>query len=119
MTDPLGMTDATYFVVVLAADVDDYADWCHASDRTPFATSAVMISAFNGFELFQERRTFQVTDRWRESSRNRAFLDVLRVQEVPYGDEEGPWPAERVPDLSWPAAPRWRRLLRPFRTAVA
>lgn len=112
------MTDTPHFVVVLAADVDDYADWCGRSDRTPFTTSAVMISRHNGFDLLHDRRTFQVTERWRETSRNREFVDVLHGQGVSYGDEGGPWAVDRVPDLSWSTGWHWRRLLSPFRTVA-
>lgn len=108
---PAGRT--SNLVLVLAADADDYVAWCRARDRQPFATTAWAITQWTGSMWHGSRRTFQVTDRWRENTSNRRLLAELRKQGVLYGDEHGAWPSERVPDLSWPT--RWQRI----RTRIA
>lgn len=108
------MSEDRYLLLVLAADADDYLDWCCRTGRTPLdGTNAWAISGGTGACL-TKRRTFQVTERWREDKNNRRILqrfrDPLPFDEVVrYGDEKGPWPEERVPDLSWPSL--WGRIL--------
>ncbi|GAA2629504.1 hypothetical protein [Streptomyces axinellae] len=108
------MGEDRYLLLVLAADGDDYVDWCRRTGRVPLdGTNAWAISSDTGDGL-TTRRTFQVTDRWRENRANRRILERFRAPlpfdtTVRYGDENGPWPEERVPDLSWPST--WRRLL--------
>jgi hypothetical protein len=101
-------TETPYLLLVLAAGADDYTDWCRATGRTPFDGSAWAISSGTGC-VVTNRRTFQVTERWRERKGNRRILAGLHASGVPYGDEQGPWPDGRVPDLSWPTP--WQRLL--------
>ncbi|MEV0556245.1 hypothetical protein AB0I27_22685 [Streptomyces sp. NPDC050597] len=106
-----------YLCLVVAADVDDYVDWCRSAGRTPFNGSAWALSSWTGAAVTQ-RRTFQVTDRWRQDADkgNRRIVRELQQEGVLYGDEDGPWPEERVPDLSWPT---WRdRLTRRHRQAA-
>jgi hypothetical protein len=109
------MGEGCYLLLVLAADADDYVDWCRRTGRTPLdGTNAWAISGGTG-ACFTNRRTFQVTERWREDKGNRRivqrFKDPLPFDVVVrYGDEDGPWPEQRVPDLSWPTV--WERLLR-------
>ncbi|WP_394436264.1 hypothetical protein [Streptomyces sp. SGAir0957] len=105
---------STYLCIVLAADVDDYLDWCRAAGCTPLRGTAYALSGDTG-TFVTRRRTFQVTDRWRENKKNRAIVQHLLYGDaidapVPYGDEAGPWPAEQIPDLSWPSW--WQRLTR-------
>lgn len=108
------MTDETpYLLLVLAADADDYAAWCRETGRTPLDGSAWAITSGTGRPVTR-RRAFQVTERWRERKANRRTLAQLQADGVPYGNEQGPWPRERMPDLSWPSA--WQRLL--HRTAA-
>lgn len=102
-----------HLCLILAADANDYVDWCRRSDRIPFDGTAWAISSGTG-EFVTSRRTFQVTDRWQEGKSNRRivreFADSRRLYGVvPYGDENGPWPAERIPDLNWPTW--WQRVL--------
>jgi hypothetical protein len=101
-----------YLCLVVAADVDDYVDWCRATGRTPLNGTVYAISSGTG-TFVTRRRTFQVTDRWREDKDNRRTVQrLLRGhsidQPVPYGDENGPWAADRIPDLSWPTW--WQRV---------
>ena len=105
---------SNYLCLVLAADAHDYVKWCRQTGRTPFVGSAWAISRSTGASL-TGRRTFQATDRWRENKCNRRLVQQLAEDRppfgpVPYGDEDGPWPSERIPDLSWPS--RWRRIAR-------
>jgi len=108
------MNEARYLLLVLAADVDDYVDWCHRTGRTPLdGTNAWAISSGTG-ACVTKRRTFQVTERWREDKDNRRILQgfwnpLPFDSAVLYGDEEGPWPEGQAPDLSWPTL--WQRLL--------
>lgn len=100
-----------YLCLVVAADADDYVDWCRSAGRTPFDGSAWALSSRTGASVTQ-RRTFQVTDRWRQDadkSNRRVVRELLRGG-VPYGDENGPWPDDRMPDLSWPTW--WQRITR-------
>lgn len=99
------------FCIVLAADADDYVRWCRQTGRAPFIGTAWAISRDTG-AILGSRRTFQVTDRWRENQHNRRLLKELADTDrlggaVPYGDEDGPWTPERIPDLSWPTW--WQR----------
>jgi hypothetical protein len=101
-----------YLCIVLAADVDDYVDWCRHTGRTPFDGTAWAISDGTGIAV-THKRTFQVTDRWRDNKHNRRIMKRLGDDRwlggtVPYGDETGPWPTERVPDLNWPTC--WQRV---------
>ncbi|WP_405559020.1 hypothetical protein OHV08_34125 [Streptomyces canus] len=106
--------------IVLAADAHDYVDWCRATQRTPFDGTAWAISRDTGLAL-GGRRTFQVTDRWRENQHNRHLVRQFSDGDgldgvIPYGDEDGPWPAERTPDLSWPSW--WQRFTTRHRQAA-
>lgn len=105
-----------YLCLVLAADDQDYLDWCERTGRRPLDGSAWALSGWTGFIWHGHSRCLQVTERWRERSRNRRVLADLRRHGVEYGDENGPWTAERVPDLGWPS--RWQRLTRRSRQAA-
>lgn len=103
-----------YLCIVLAADAHDYVAWCRHTGRTPFDGTAWAISRDTG-RLLGGKRTFQVTDRWRENKHNRRIVkqlgDTHRLAgAVPYGDEDGPWPDDRIPDLNWPTC--WQRHIR-------
>jgi hypothetical protein len=109
------MSDMTseYLCLVLAADVDDYVAWCRSTGRTPLGGTFFAITAYAGI-VVTHRRTFLVTDRWRERSSNRRIVQQLQDPKasggtVSYGDENGPWSSEQVPDLTWPGW--WRRHL--------
>lgn len=98
-----------YLCIVVAGGPEDYVTWCRNTGRTPLSGTAWAITEDTG-SMFQPK-TFQVTDRWKEDKRNRRTVRALLAAGVPYGDEDGPWPAERIPDLTWPR--RW-----PFRRAA-
>ncbi|WP_128803708.1 MULTISPECIES: hypothetical protein [unclassified Streptomyces] len=100
------MPEQPWLVIVLAADFTDYRAWCKNSGRLPLEGSAYAASDATGIVL-TSRRVFQVTDRWKERKRNRAILLQLERARVQYGDETGPWPQERIPDLTWPTW--WQR----------
>lgn len=100
-------TPHTHLLLVLAAHGDDYVAWCKTTGRTSFGSNAWAISAGTGI-FVTHHRTFQVTDRWQEDPSNRRTLRGLQADGVPYGDEHGPWPPERVPVLTWPSW--WRRM---------
>ena len=108
------MDESRYLLLVLAADADDYVDWCRRTGRVPLdGTNAWSISGGTG-ACVTKLRTFQVTERWREDKDNRRTLHQFRNPlpfdaVVEYGDENGPWGKDRVPDLSWPTV--WQRLL--------
>jgi hypothetical protein len=96
-----------HLLLVLAADDQDYIDWCEETGRRPCEGSAWAISGWTGFLWYGHSRCFQVTDRWIERGRNRGTLADLKRHGVLYGDENGPWAPWRAPDLSWPSW--WRR----------
>ena len=106
------MSDS-HLCLVLAANDQDYLNWCERTGRQPLdGSNAWALSGWTGFFWHGQSRprTFQVTDRWKECRQNRRTLADLRRHGVPYGDEDGPWPAERIPDLHWPSW--WERLAR-------
>lgn len=103
---------SSYLCIVVAADIDDYVDWCRRSGRTPLGCTIYAISSGSGVHAARYR-TFQVTDRWREDSGNRETVRRLihghaMDKPVPYGDERGPWTDDQIPDLSWPTW--WQRV---------